>query len=185
MKYDSYYEREMVYKMTLEELNQDYMTNEKILAYIRHRGDKIRFYLNFENELRRYSGVCTIKNVEDSSYNPLIEKNFREGNWYHPYKITIKCVDDEEKYDSYYFMDFCSLINQGYIELWGTRGINMETLFSKIINIQTGNIREIMKKFNVDPSDPAVWRMIELAYKIGHRDARHAAADLVAENTNS
>lgn len=56
-------------------------------------------------------------------------------------------------------------------------------LHTEIINIQIENLWETLKKCNINPADPDIRFMVELAYKIGHRDARHKAAELVTETT--
>lgn len=54
-------------------------------------------------------------------------------------------------------------------------------LHGQIMDIQVGDIRKIMKLY-VAPINETVWDMVETAYKIGHRDARHAAAELVSQD---
>lgn len=102
MKYDSYYEKEIPYKMTMEELverqqkRSGFISEEDLLAYIRYCGEKVRFYaptaypesimpvpfmggmalVESGHEKKALCRIVTGKDGErykDSAYNPLVE----------------------------------------------------------------------------------------------------------------
>lgn len=61
-----------------------------------------------------------------------------------------------------------------------TKEEGMSDLHGQIINIPThdSDSESIMRKLNNWPSDEKMQYFVLLAYKIGHRDARHASAEL-------
>lgn len=135
-KYDSYLEREVVYKVSFEEFSkaledEDYMSNELILALIRNYKDSIQIYADVtpQSDIMVFSGVCftgskKIKSncrfdfVDDPMYNPLNEyDSLRNDHWYHPYKIQFTSTEFLTTNTRMYFSDFCSLVREGHIEL--------------------------------------------------------------------
>jgi len=146
VKWDTYYEEYIPYKMCLDVLYARAMQhveketdranyNERdVLAYIRERGDKFRcralsavrgmwsplgLMVSDDDE---QMVLCKYYDDKDGDlHNPLVERDaLREGHWYHPYKIKITPVEFDGCIDKYYFSDFVSLIDEGHIELWET-----------------------------------------------------------------
>ena len=142
MKYDSYYEKELPYKMSMEELMEEstredgsvYFTQQDILAYIRERGaDNVVFMMptTLPNDMmltpfgfglssgRNGNARCKIVPVDDPMYNPLVERDaIRENHWYHAYKIKLTPIEYNGFVDSWYVSDFVSAINEGRIQIW-------------------------------------------------------------------
>ena len=134
-RYDSYYEKEILYKITLEELiTLDYKSEEAILAYFRKIGiDNVRVIIPTtpSNSImlspfpgialcagEKVDTICKMINEDDPAYNPLIERDcLRLDNWYHPYKIKFTPVEYKGVIESYYFSDFCGLLNNGYAKI--------------------------------------------------------------------
>lgn len=140
-KYDAYHERDILYKITFEELcaaneKNGRMREEEILAYIRHRGTKFRclamsavrgimsplgLMCSSDDERMVLCRLVTGEDRDDfkkSMYNPLVEDSFHENSWYSAYKLAITPVEFEGVVDKYYVADFCSLVNKGLIEIW-------------------------------------------------------------------
>jgi hypothetical protein len=141
MKYDTYYEKEIYYKLDYTELQsvtKDHgcLTEEFLIAYIRFKGKDFRcrakiavkgmmsplgLMCSIDDEDYRICRLCTSDDGEkftDASYNPLIEKdNLREGAWYHAYKLSITPADEVGIIDNYYVSDFVSLIEEGHIQV--------------------------------------------------------------------
>lgn len=134
-RYDSYYEKEILYKITLEELIElEYKSEEAILAYFRQIGiDNVRVIIpatpTSSIMLSPFPGIalcagkkvdtiCKMINEDDPLYNPLVERDcLRSEHWYHPYKIKFTPIEYEGVIESYYFSDFCSLLNAGYAKI--------------------------------------------------------------------
>lgn len=136
-KYDGYYEREMPYRMTMEELQSlDYMGEEEILAYMRHiRIDNllIKAKTHFPKNMivtgflpgialcsgNKECSICKIVNDEDLMYNPFIERDdgFDRDHLSSPYKIKFTSIEFDGVIETMYFSDFCSLVKEGKIEL--------------------------------------------------------------------
>lgn len=134
-RYDSYYEKKLAYKMTLEELlAKPYKKEEDILAYIRYVGvDNFRVILPADPPqnitLVPFVGIalcsgekvptlCRMVNETDPLYNPLIERDtLRRNHWYHPYKIKFTPVEYQGVNDRYYFSDFCSIVQDGFAKI--------------------------------------------------------------------
>ena len=138
-RYDGYYEREIAYKMTLEELQEyakahnGHMGEEHILAYIRFKGEGFTCMAHaapaesimptpfgFALTSEKKSGIlCKIMLRESNLYNPLKEDHdiLHENHWYNPYKIEYTPVEYQGCVEKMYFSDFCHHINQGYITL--------------------------------------------------------------------
>lgn len=120
-KYDSYYEKNIPYKMTLEEMmSQEYIQEEHLLAYIRNTGVE-NFYFQFTivNDSMRINKDRIVVDIRETDpiYNPLIERDsLRKNAWYHPYKITLKSLDSKYN-DRWYFSDFHSAFTQGYVNI--------------------------------------------------------------------
>jgi len=131
-KYDSYFEEEIPYTETLEELhnsNKDgYITERHLLAYIRSRGEKftciarvnvpktiIQTPLGAVAMDDNYQSVpCKI--VLDRQYNPLKSYiSIEEDHWYGPYKIQFTPSEFNGFVETMYFSDFCSHVNSGDI----------------------------------------------------------------------
>ena len=136
-RYDGYYEKELPYRMTMEELQSlDYMTEEAILGYMRHVGIDnllIKARTHFPKNVlvarflpgiaicsgdKEYS-ICKIVNDEDQMYNPFIEKDdgFDRDHLSSPYKIKFTSIEFQGINETMYFSDFCSLVKEGKIEL--------------------------------------------------------------------
>lgn len=111
-RYDSYFEKEIIYKISFEELqNVKYLSEEIILAFMRNCGDKLRIYID--------NTICKLVEENDASYNPLYEKDsIHENHWYHTYKIKITPSEYDGFVETMYFSDFCLLVRKGNIELW-------------------------------------------------------------------
>lgn len=147
VKWDSYYEEYIPYKMCLDVLYARAMEHvEKdtdranyrdrdVLAYIRERGDKFRclarsatrgmmsplglMVSSDDEEMVLCRHYSDKKRDREGSYNPLIEKDsIREDHWYHPYKIMLTPVEFDGCIDKYYFSDFVSMLDEGHIEIW-------------------------------------------------------------------
>ncbi len=142
VRWDSYYERYIPYKMDLDVLFERAVTSrepdhpnyreEDVLAYIRQRGDKFR--CRARSAVRGMMSPLGLMVSDDDEemvlckfyddgdgdlHNPLVEKDaLREGHWYHPYKIKITPAEFDGCIDKYYFSDFVSLIDEGHIEIW-------------------------------------------------------------------
>lgn len=134
-RYDAYFEREIPYKCSLEELYENVKEfgfhNEYLLAYIRQVGARnVRFYTD-ENayeqnrpEHKILYRLCDEKDYgpfKDCSYNPMIEETFHENSWYSSYKlgiIPVNSKDGGKGIRTFYVSDFCHLLNEGIIEIW-------------------------------------------------------------------
>jgi len=141
-RYDAYYERDIPYKMTLDELKErskdnykGQMREEDILAYIRYRGDKFRcmaksavrgimsplgLMASTDDEEMVLCRLVTGKDDErfnDSAYNPLVDNTFHENSWYSAYKLALTPALFNGCIDKYYVSDFCSILNDGYITI--------------------------------------------------------------------
>ncbi len=144
VKWDTYYEEYIPYKMCLDVLyaramehvekdtDRAFYRERDVLAYIRERGDKFRCLAksatrgmmsplglmvssdDFEKVL------CKLYDDKDGDlHNPLVERDaIREDHRYHPYKIKITPAEFDGCIDKHYFSDFVSLIGDGYIEIW-------------------------------------------------------------------
>lgn len=105
LKWDSYYKREIPYRMTLDELHYEatkrdsewpHYSEENVLAYIRHRGpENVRFYMSvthprdvmnlsnlfgipmiLSSRNREYKTTCkVVTEGVDDIYNPMYEKD--------------------------------------------------------------------------------------------------------------
>jgi hypothetical protein len=136
-KYDSYYKERIPYKETMKELHSShdgYITERDLLAYIRNCNDGKDFRFIAEVDANKNPIItplgaisdgthmekvlCKLVLVDDSSYNPLVEKDIlRENHWYHPYKIEFTPVEFQGFIEKRYFSDFCSAIDRGNITL--------------------------------------------------------------------
>lgn len=138
-KYDEYMERELPYRMTLEELfeksdNGRFYTEVDVLAYIRERGEKFTCLcpastpsdmcgvspLGMMVSGRSEKVPCRIyidKNKD--SYNPLFEDTIAGGvtHFSSTYKISMTPIEFEGCVETFYFSDFVSMINDGRIIL--------------------------------------------------------------------
>ena len=126
-RYDEYYEREIPYKMTLEELKGlDHPKEEDILAYFRHVGiNNVRVIVPATPQSgititpfpgiamcsgERVATLCRMVDEDEPLYNPLVERDYlRPEHWYHPYKIKFTPVEFEGVTERFYFSDFCSI----------------------------------------------------------------------------
>lgn len=140
-RFDSYYEKEIPYKMTLEELaSLEYKREEDILAYFRQIGiDNIRIIIPATPSSsimkspfpgialcssEKVSTVCRMINDPDPLYNPLVERNtILPEHWYHPYKIRFTPIEYDGVLETFYFSDFCSLLNNGSAKI--VRNVNL------------------------------------------------------------
>jgi len=128
-RYDSYYEKEIPYKMSLEELlSIEYKREEDILAYFRYIGiDNVRVILPATPQAsihktpffgiamcssNKTATLCRMINNKNDLYNPLIEKEntIHPGHWYHVYKIEFTPIEYEGVIERFYFSAFCSLL---------------------------------------------------------------------------
>lgn len=135
-RYDGYYEKEIFYKMTRTELNTfDHLSEEAILAYIRHLGvDKAKFIIPAHAPesvtLVPFMGIalcsgdrvdtlCRMVNVDNDLYNPLVEKEnpIHKNHWYSPYKIKFTPIEYDGVDETFYFSDFCSMLRDGHIKI--------------------------------------------------------------------
>ena len=134
-RFDCYYEKDIPYKMTLEELaDLEYKREEDILAYFRQVGiDNVRVIIPstpssgiMETPFigialcsgEKVDTVCRMLNEDDTLYNPLVERDgLRPGHWYHPYKIKFLPVNYEGVVERFYFSDFCSMLNRGHAKI--------------------------------------------------------------------
>ena len=135
-RYDGYYEKEIPYKMTREELYKlDRPSQEHILAYIRHLGIEIaRFIIPAHPPsnitvipsmgFALCSGemvdtICRMVNDDNALYNPLIEEEhpIHKDHWYSPYKIKFTPIDFDGVIERFYFSDFCSLFRAGKVKI--------------------------------------------------------------------
>lgn len=134
-RFDSYYEKDMPYKMSLEELaDLDHKREEDILAYFRQVGiDNVRVIIPATPSSsimvspfpgialcsgEKVDTVCRMINEDDPLYNPLVERdNLRPEHWYHPYKIKFTPVEYEGVVERFYFSDFCSLLHRGFAKI--------------------------------------------------------------------
>lgn len=126
MKFDGYYEKEIPYRMTMEELQSlDYMSEEDILAYMRHVGIDsllIKARTHFPKNMlvtrflpgvaicsgdKEYS-ICKFVNDEDQKYNPFIEKedSIHKKHLSSPYKIKYTSVEFNGVVETMYFSVF-------------------------------------------------------------------------------
>jgi hypothetical protein len=125
-KFDTYYEKEMPYKMSLAELMEVSQSGEKIryneqnlLAYIRNCGESFTFLAPINHDSKEKIRHCQLidPNSANDLYNPLNENNFEEGHWYHPYKIIVTDSEHKQKREYLYFSDFVSLFNNGCFQI--------------------------------------------------------------------
>ena len=134
-RFDCYYEKNIPYKMTLEELVAlEYKREEDILAYFRQVGiDNVRIIIPSTPSSgimempfvgialcsgEKVDTVCRILNEDDPLYNPLVERDsLRPEHWYHPYKIKFLPVNYEGVVERFYFSDFCSMLNRGHAKI--------------------------------------------------------------------
>ena len=120
-KFDEYYKKEIPYKVSYRELqNSIYLTQEKVLAYFRGVGvENVRVEIEFPTESRNIKKiVCKMINIDDPTYNPLIERDvIQKNHWYHPYKIEFTPVDYEGVTERFYFSDFCSMLESGHAKI--------------------------------------------------------------------
>ena len=135
-RYDAYYEKEIPYKMSLEELVAlKYKRAEDFLAYFRHVGiENVRVVIpaNPPQNITlvpfigialcsgdRVDTLCKMINDPSDLYNPLLDKEdtIHPGHWYHAYKIKFTPVEYEGVVESFYFSDFCSLLNAGHAKI--------------------------------------------------------------------
>lgn len=137
MRYDGYYEKEVFYKMTLEELHSfEHWADEHILAYMRHVGienliivakttpPQNILFVPFLNGMALCSGkkqptMCKIVDDESHSYNPFKDSTctIHKDHWYSPYKLKYTSIEFEGVIESMYVCDFCSHVRDGKIEL--------------------------------------------------------------------
>lgn len=132
MKFESYYGKDQVFKMTFTELTTKFengwITEDDILAYIRFCGvGKFRmnalalpagvdgFFKTGEPEMT----LCRIVDDENPLYNPLRVANLDEeqGHWNTPHKIRFTPVNYSGNVETMYFSDFCSHVRDGSIEI--------------------------------------------------------------------
>lgn len=135
LKFDTYYKKDIPFKATLEDLEHAiYLSDELLLAYIRNCGDRVRFLANTTSPSdciqtpfgfalygsKQVKSLCKMICDENSLYNPLGETDsiHKGGHWYHPYKIKFTSDEFQGKVELMYFSDFCSLVRDGYIEIW-------------------------------------------------------------------
>jgi len=129
-RYDSYYEKELPYKMSLEELaNLKYKSEEAILACLRQIGVdnvrviipttphdkivKIPFMNLFSCVEEKTDIICKMVNNDNHLYNPLNELEQRHPkHWYHPYKIEFTPVEYEGFVERFYFSDFRTMLHK-------------------------------------------------------------------------
>lgn len=135
-KYDEYMERELPYRMTLEELfeksdNGRFYTEVDVLAYIRERGEKFTCLCPASTP----SNMCGLsplgmmvngrtekvscKIYTGGRFNPL-DENCVSGGVNHfssAYKISMTPIEFEGCIETFYFSDFVSMINDGRIIL--------------------------------------------------------------------
>jgi hypothetical protein len=140
-KYDSYYDREIPYTMTFDELytlsdrgdGTLRFREENVLAYIRNVGDKFRMIapaVPGKNITPVFPGlaissgepentVCKLVLEEDDFHNILHVSPYdiEQGHWYSPYKISFTPVNYSGLKEKMYFSDFVSLLNQGIITI--------------------------------------------------------------------
>ena len=139
VRYDGYYEKDIPYLMSMEELvdvlDSGNASESMILAYIRNVGaDKLLiktktympegmlqlpFYgIMLCDHDRRDFSLCRIVEGEDPAYNPLSENHnsIHKDHWYAPYKIQYTSIEFDGVVEKMYFSDFCSLVNKGLVE---------------------------------------------------------------------
>jgi len=144
-RYDSYYEKEIPYKMSLEELLAiDYKRAEDFLAYFRYIGiENVRVIVPATAQRNihkspflgvamcsgdRVDTICKMVNNENDLYNPLIEKGclIHPGHWYHAYKIEFTPVEYEGVIERFYMTDFCAMLNSGRAKIVRTLPLAIE-----------------------------------------------------------
>jgi len=137
-RFDTYYEKDMIYKMNTNEFAAvDYMSEEAVLAFMRHIGvENIEIVASVPSQ----AGICDSgmgfglvdadKNEVapcrmisgDSIYDPLNEEdNLRENHWFHPHKIRFTPKSFDGCRTEMYFSDFCSSLRRGQIRLYDAR----------------------------------------------------------------
>ncbi len=135
-RYDAYYEKEIPYKMSLEELvSLEYKREEDFLAYFRHIGiENVRVIIpaNPPQNITlvpfigialcsgdRVDTLCKMIDDPNDLYNPLLDKDnvIHPGHWYHAYKIKFTPVEYEGVVENFYFSDFCSMLNSGHAKI--------------------------------------------------------------------
>ena len=137
-KYDSYFEKQIPYKMSMEELSElEYQTDAHILAYLRYIGIENIAILAYTYSLKNIMKIkfdfietticsseyekiiCRILNDDDKLYNPLLENNsiIHKNHWYSPYKIKYTPIEFDGVIKRMYVTDFCQEVRSGQIEL--------------------------------------------------------------------
>lgn len=120
-RFDSYYEEQIPYKMTLEELNTNGINERNFLAYMRFRGESFKFLSpkNYGDLKKVLHCQIVVPGYPVDLFNPLYEKAFFGGkdHWCHPYKIIITDVKTKNKLEQLYFSDFVSLFKKGIFEI--------------------------------------------------------------------
>lgn len=120
-KYDAYYEREIPYLMTLEEiadrLQNGFLTDEELVAYIRSRKEKfLCVAYNFNKEIKEPMKLVLENN---DLFNPILDKEdiFHKNHWYHAYKLKLTPSEYEGYIEEWYVSDFTNSIRNGYTTL--------------------------------------------------------------------
>lgn len=144
-RYDGYYEREIPYKMTLEEFHErseknGWMKEEDFLAYLRYRNGKVLFLAPTEmpedimlvpllgvfSSGRSGKALCRLmlpedgKKYKDNMYCPIVDddEDFHDQHWYGAYKLSITPVEFKGCIDEWYVSDFFGYVQKGTIEIW-------------------------------------------------------------------
>jgi hypothetical protein len=124
-KFDGYLNRDLAYKMTLEDLHersQMYgISEEDFTAYLRYRDGKVTFLdkslIHFR--AKKPIEIMLITESKRDSYNPISDTDdgMNRNGWYGPYKMVFAPVSDPSWENSAYVSDFVSLINLELIEI--------------------------------------------------------------------
>ena len=136
IRYDPYMEKDLPYRMTLEELFERSDLNEKLwvretdlLAYIRFRGESFTCLAPAsapKNMMITPLGCMTDGRsdfipckVHTSGFNNVLDESdpLWPGHFSHAYKIELTPIEFNGCIERFYFSDFCSLINDGYVIL--------------------------------------------------------------------
>jgi hypothetical protein len=132
-RFDSYYGRDIPYRMSREDFEASDKCSENLLAYIRQMGfDHIQFLAYATTNFVLIPGMnialsssggdkkvwCRMVDNANNIYNPLREEDgFHKDHWYHPYKIEYTPVDFKGCIKHMYFSDLANMIKRGHIEL--------------------------------------------------------------------
>lgn len=123
MKFDRYYEKDMMYLVDLNEFKKHgYHSNELILALFRNYREKVTMF-GCRHKITE-TEEFKIKFVDvPTHHNPVLlenEKGFYDSihnGWYKDYKIVMKSQITEFEV-SYYVSDLLSSISNGSIDLY-------------------------------------------------------------------